>query len=335
MTAWRRAGPGTDWDAVVQRHAGASLFQSAAWAAHRGEHGWQAERFVVDGDLAAAQVLLRRRLGVTLAWAPGAPLASGSVADAALAADLVRGLLTALRERYGRVYVRFDPTAPPGSALATGVARACCRPLVRLNSGLTVVVDLTADADALTARMSKHHRYELKRASASPLRWTAGRDAEHIEALVALHGTMTRRKRIPTAPQAERGALASLCRHFGDGAVVLIGWADGVPITACFALVFGDRAFFHTAATGPDGLRRAASYAAVRELALALARRGVTELDLGGLDPSARMAGVARFKEGFGGRLERRTGEWHWGSLPGLVLIADAALAVRRGALGA
>lgn len=164
---------------------------------------------------------------------------------------------------------------------------------------------------------------------------TNGRGPRLIDALVALHGEMTRRKGIATAPQARGSAIRSLCAAFGDRAVVLVGSSLGVPVTACFALVFAGKAFFHTAATGERGLRCAASYGAVYALALLLAERGVRELDLGGLDEQGPMLGVARFKEGFGGRTQTRTGEWQWARPSGLTLLWDLALRARRGALGA
>lgn len=325
------------WDAFVTQFDDASLFQSIAWAEHRRESGhWTAERWRVSGSpgRAAIQLLLRRVLGVTIAWAPGGPLVDPVGSDPGALVDLLHDLFALLKARHTRLYVRLDAPASPASSAAIAFARTCARPAVRLNTDMTLMLDLTPDPTLLLARMTKHHRYEVRRALSHGIEWRLGCDPAEIDALVALHGEMTRRKGIRRAPQARRATISSLCARFRDRALVLVGSSRGRAVTACFVLTFAGRAFFHTAATGAAGLRCGASYAAVHELALLLAQRGVRELDLGGLDTRGALIGVARFKEGFGGRVVERTGEWQWASHPMIAAVAELGVALRRGALG-
>lgn len=333
---WVRADASDpEWDAFVAGLDGASVFQSAGWAEHRRRSGWRIERWCLSegGTRAALQLLLRRLPGIVVAWAPGGPIFDPTDADPSVIRGLLDDLLMRLERRHRAMYLRADVPAPPASAVAGALARHLTRPAVRVNTGATVVQALSTDPQALLAAMSKHHRYEVRRGLSQGIEWRSGRGRNEVDALVSLHEEMTRRKRIATAPQARRSAITSLCSSFGEHALVLVGSSGGVPVTACFVLVFAGRAFFHSAATGSRGLRCGASYAAVHMLGLLLAERGVRELDLGGLDARGPMLGVARFKQGFGGRVVTRTGEWHWATRPGLARLADLALRVRRGAL--
>ncbi len=201
MTVPEWSGPdvsNADWDALVANFAGASIFQSSAWAEHRRGSGWRVERWSARGSglEAAIQLLVRRLPGIAVAWAPGAPIVEPADADAALVAGLLDGLFARIRPRTGAIYVRVDAPAPTSSAVGTALARRCSRPAVRLNTGATVVLELLPDSDALLGAMSKHHRYELRRALSQGIEWRAGRGPAEIDALVALHGEMTRRKRI-------------------------------------------------------------------------------------------------------------------------------------------
>lgn len=322
--------PGREWDARVASFRDASIFQSSAWAEHRRGSGWAVERWSVHSKelRAAVQLLVRRSPIADVVWAPGGPIVEPPDADPSLTAEIVDGMLARIRARRRGVYVRFDAPAPPTSAVETALARRCLRPAMRLNAPSTVVVDLTRDRDAMLAAMSKHHRYEVRRALAQGVDWTVGRGPVEVATLVTLHRDMTRRKGIGTAPQARSSAIRSLCAAFGDDALIVVGSIAGTPVTACFTLTFGARAFFHTAATAGRGLRSSASYAAVHRLALELAARGIRELDLGGLDQHA-MPGVARFKEGFGGRVVSRTGEWDWCSHASIRALAQIAMRLR------
>lgn len=340
MSARAWTGPDAsdaDWDLLVAGLDGASIFQCAAWAEHRRDAGWASERWSADagGITAAVQLLVRHLPGVVLIWAPGGPIIAPTDPDARTVADLVGDLFAQLQERHGTVYLRVDPPSPPGSAAAAALAARCRRPRNPLNTGATVLLPLSRDASELLAAMSKHHRYEVRRGLSQDIVWRSGHGKAEVGALVDLHAQMTRRKRIKTAPQAQHAAIFSLCRAFGERAIILIGSKAGTPVTACLALTFADGAFFHTAATGDGGLGAGASYAAVHTLALLLAERGVRTLDLGGMDERGAMLGVARFKKGFGGRIAVRTGEWHWSSRPGAARLVDVAVGMRRGALGA
>ncbi|HEX9369599.1 MAG TPA: methicillin resistance protein, partial [Roseiflexaceae bacterium] len=57
-----------EWDDLAARHSQGHLLQSSGWGALKARVGWEARRVVVagpEGPRAGAQVLLRRRLGLS------------------------------------------------------------------------------------------------------------------------------------------------------------------------------------------------------------------------------------------------------------------------------
>src|SRR5689334_22204633 len=66
-----------EWDVLTQQHPLGHLLQSSGWGALKGQVGWEGRRMLVagpDGPRAGAQVLFRRRLGLSVAYVPRGPL---------------------------------------------------------------------------------------------------------------------------------------------------------------------------------------------------------------------------------------------------------------------
>src|SRR3954452_3174835 len=98
------------WDALVDGHPRGHMLQRWAWGALKSEFGWQPLRVaLVRADsavpVAAAQLLFRPILGLTVCYVPRGPLFSGDPA-------LDRALLDALRRiahRRRAAFLRLEP----------------------------------------------------------------------------------------------------------------------------------------------------------------------------------------------------------------------------------
>jgi serine/alanine adding enzyme len=69
------------WDAFVAHHGVPQFLQSSAWATLKSRFGWQATRALVTGvggrdgaPVGGASILLRRAVGITLAYVPRGPV---------------------------------------------------------------------------------------------------------------------------------------------------------------------------------------------------------------------------------------------------------------------
>jgi len=152
------------------------------------------------------------------------------------------------------------------------------------------------DRDAGPVRVSKHHRYEIRRA-----RRLVTVDRVDLGAVMAewttLYEHLSARHAIDAGARLGRGHFAALARD--PQALILAARAAGEIVAMAIWLGDGEVAHNHLGASSDAGYAAGASYAlyaaAIEELA------GCRILDLGGMpglvdDPSH---GLARFKRGF------------------------------------
>lgn len=332
---WQRIGAEAEqtWDATLSLGAGADAFQSFGWGEYRRSAGWQPQRWAaLDGSgrpLMMAQLLTRTVAGTLIAWAPGGPVLRFPASDPGPMAELLEGLLSEVRELAGRTYIRFDPHVAHDPVAAYTFGRTCRRPLVPVNTRFSSVLDLKPTIAEILAGMAHKHRYNTRRALEQPIEWSFGNDQDSAHALAELYGEVVHDKRL-RAREVTTADLRCLCESLGGNAAILVGRVAGTPVTALLTLAFAGRAFLMLPATGRAGRAIGAGYAMHYRLFEELRRQGVVSVDLGGLDPRARMADVDRFKSGFGGSLVEYVGEWEWASHPWLRWALGSALLLRR-----
>lgn len=150
------------WDAFVAAHPAGHLLQSWAWGELKGAFGWEALRLaVMEGGQVrgAAQVLFRRRLGVSLAYVPRGPVVDWDDDGP------VRALLAAIREA-GRarraIFLKIEPNLPDDPALRERLRAYRFRPARTVQPQHSVVIDLDADEEELLARMKLKTRYNVR-----------------------------------------------------------------------------------------------------------------------------------------------------------------------------
>ncbi|HAH05434.1 MAG TPA: hypothetical protein DCM05_02735 [Elusimicrobia bacterium] len=318
MVTWKRLqddAPGEDWDAWLAQAPDANPFQARAWAGHKRAAGWRAERWAAYGGagerLACLQALVKPLpFGRKLAWAPGGPLA-GSAPDAL--APALDAWLKGFRST-GGIYFRCRCHLPLSPERAAAMSACLRRPVVAINSGKTLLHDLSGALPELRARMSSKHRYYVKQAEKAGLSWDRGHSKEHGRAFLALYEELARAKGIG-GRLFPPSSIESLRRSFDEDCLILLGRKDGAPVSGCLVLLAGGSAFYLMAATNAAGRKLSAAYAMVPALFEALKGRGVSRFDFGGIDPASKgSSGVDHFKRGFGGVETDYLGEWDWSS---------------------
>jgi lipid II:glycine glycyltransferase (peptidoglycan interpeptide bridge formation enzyme) len=152
----------TVWDGFIATHAAGHLLQSWGWGELKGEFGWDPLRLaVLDGEqvCAAAQVLLRHRFGVSLAYVPRGPAVDW--ADEAVVETLLAGIQEVGQARRA-LFLKIEPNLPDDPALHKQLRDYGFRPAATVQPRHSVVIDLQADDDELLARMKIKTRYNVR-----------------------------------------------------------------------------------------------------------------------------------------------------------------------------
>ena len=310
-----------------------TVFQSFGWGEFKRASGWQPLRWVgrgPDGRTGAMVQFLVKKfpLGCAVAWAPGGPALhfQGDVpAEPAFPA-----LLSAMKRATPFLLIRFDSYIASTPDLAAGVGHTFSRPSVPLSSGRSIQFDISDGEAGFVARITSKHRYYLRKAEGAGLRWEVGASDRNIAALAALHREMTESKSLSTPPMSEEQYRELRDRLTTSGLTLIAGYRGDVPVTSCLTLDFGQKSFYFAAASGAEGRKINAAYAMMPRLVTELHRKGVTQLDFGGIAPEVPGArGVDHFKRGFGGQPVAYLGEWEWSSVPLLARVAGRLMRYR------
>lgn len=170
----------------------------------------------------------------------------------------------------------------------------------------TAVLDLTRPPDALRAAMHQKWRNRLVAAERAGLEIRrADRRPRLYHWLLDAEQTQQRARRYRALPPA----LVSAWQEAGGGVHVLTAGRDGTTEAAMLFLIHGQRATYHLGWAGTEGKRLNAHNLLLWRAMTDLPRRGVAELDLGGLN-TEDIPGIARFKLGSGARLRTLCGTW-------------------------
>ena len=310
---------------------GAAVFlQSAFWGSFKARFGWNARAFRVswaaspEGE-AMPLLVIRRRLGPGISfayvpWGPELPDAFSREPDTRNAAllDLALSLQAFLPK--DTAFIRFDPPWYSEAAGSAAVPPSLPRPpFMRAGADVqppdTVLIDLSGGEEAILAGMKPKWRYNARLASKRGvlvrrvdeeglgqfyglLKETAVRDGIAIHG-IAYYRTLFSHSR-DSLPAAD--VRLYLAEHEGD-------------VLAGIMTLFRGREAVYLYGASSDRKRNLMAPYALQLKAMEDARlAGCAEYDLFGIPPNENpdhpMAGLYRFKTGFGGRIVHRIGSW-------------------------
>jgi len=326
-----------------------SFLQSDFWGRFKASFGWEALAFsavwkCAESSITKPLLVLRRPLapGLSISYIPWGPelpplpeLPTETVADWRWAA--CNELALALRPLLGAntVFIRFDPPWFIENPLKSSSEPAELPPAPFLRSGAdiqppdTVLLDLTRPMEDIIADMKPKWRYNarlalkkgvtVRRAGAeeagvfySLLEETARRDGIAIHNIdyyrtLLEYGRQTNNSTIQN-PQALPKTSLYLAEHEGD-------------VLAGIVTLFRGREAVYLYGSSSDKKRSLMAPYALQLKAIEDAKEaGCVIYDLFGIppdeDPSHPMAGLFRFKTGFGGSIVHRPGSWDYPCRP-------------------
>ena len=321
--------------------ASASFLQSGFWGGFKARFGWEALAFKIvwdggacengesEGGIVTPLLVLCSRIGpgISFAYVPWGPeFPAGLYADdeerwaalKTLAVSLKESLLGKLSRKIA--FIRFDP--PWYSSGALEVSRFLPpHPFIRAGADIqppdTVLVDLNESMESIAAQMKPKWRYNARLAlkkgvtisRAGPekldnfytlLKETARRDG------IAIHSIEYYRALFEESPPS--CVSLYLAEHEGD-------------LLAGIVTLFRGREAVYLYGASSDKKRNLMAPYALQMKAMEDAKGAGCEVyDLFGIppgeDPNHPMAGLYRFKTGFGGRIVHRPGSWDYPCRP-------------------
>ena len=315
-----------DWEAF-RRQVRGHLLQSWPWGALKERFGWRARRLAVIGPagiVASAQLLLRHRYGVAVAYVPRGPLfGPDAIANELLLQTLVRAARRA-RAVFLRIELNLLEDDPRADDLRAALSLAGWLAADPFQPRSSIHLGLAPAPDALFASFSKGHRADIRRAARQGLAARVGGANDVSAFFQQMQATSARKNDYGLHSQEYYAAAFAL---FGDDALLLLAEHEAQTVGACMVFSGGDEALYLYGGSDERGLKLGANHA-LQERAIEWAReRGCTRYDFWGIPNSLALAdkmpqgparaameheaasdplyGVFRFKKGFGGNVVR------------------------------
>jgi lipid II:glycine glycyltransferase (peptidoglycan interpeptide bridge formation enzyme) len=335
--------------------------QSAFWGRFKARFGWKPHAFLVGWPSGAAVPLLvlTRPLvrGITFAYVPWGPeLPPGFSAEDGGRTLALTELARALRQHLPRstAFIRFDPPwysadLPHASAFSPAplVGRPFSRAAADIQPPDTVLIDLTQSEEELFSTMKEKCRYNVRlSAKKGVIVRQAGEEA--LDVFYRLFEETAERDGIAIHHRDYYAALFALAAerenaapdgagNSESGGVELrlyIAAHGGEDLAAIITLFRGEEAVYLYGASSNSKRNLMATYL-LQWTAIKDAKAfGCKRYDLFGIppgdDPSHPMAGLYRFKTGFGGSVIHRSGSWDFAYRPAIKTVFAMAEGLRK-----
>jgi lipid II:glycine glycyltransferase (peptidoglycan interpeptide bridge formation enzyme) len=304
------------WDAAV-RSCGGHLLQSWRWGAFKQQFGWDVERIAVQssGGAALAQVLFRKRAGMSIGYIPRGPVWPPD--DLAAFGELWARLDEVAR-RQRALTIIVEPDRPLPELPGEGVR------LVRgsepIQPARTVKVELLDD-QSLIDQMHPKTRYNVRLAKRRGVTTRIAERSDHsIDRFYEmLRDTASRNVFAVHAPNY----YCEFLRVFANDACLAFAEVDGKPVAGAVAAVFGDEAIYMYGASSTRERAHGAAFLLQHDVMRWARSRGAQRYDLWGIpeyDPDSSVSesgdrlaastgndrrGLYEFKTRFGGQIIR------------------------------
>jgi lipid II:glycine glycyltransferase (peptidoglycan interpeptide bridge formation enzyme) len=321
------------WDDFVNEHAGGHLLQSWGWGELKAGAGWHPQRFALWDDdcrriVAAAQVLCRSlphlplRAG-HLAYIPRGPVIDWS--QPALCTSFFAQLQAVLR-RQGTLTLLIEPervvsvAGGAGSAGGAGVEKGSLsedfaaflvRPARPIQPLRTILLNLTPDEETLLARMKEKWRYNVRLAGRKGVTVRVAATPDDVRAWYALLQTTGERDQFGVHTLDYYLSAWQILAPRNQGRLLLAEY-DGQLLAGIFVGLFAKEGIYLYGASGNVYRNLMPNYLLQWEAIRWAKQQGATRYDFWGIpetdDMDEAMAGVYRFKSGWGGEVVRFVG---------------------------
>ncbi len=310
------------WDQFMQTHPYGHFLQSWGWGELKASFGWTPLRLALYAEekeqiVAAAQVLCRTAPHLPLRAGHLAYIPKGPVIDwpQPLLCKPFFDQLHAYLYKQGALALRIEPgqtlhIANDGD-MGPCLASTFLQPVPAIQPVRTIVLNLSLDETTLLARMKEKWRYNVRLAERKGVTVRAAQTAEDVQAWYALMQTTSERDHFGVHTL---GYYLQAWRIFVPRrqACLLLAEYHGQLLAGIFVGLFARQGIYLYGASGNEQRNLMPNYLLQWEAIRWAKREGATEYDLWGIpltdNEDEAMAGVYRFKRGWGGEVVRFVG---------------------------
>jgi lipid II:glycine glycyltransferase (peptidoglycan interpeptide bridge formation enzyme)/glycosyltransferase involved in cell wall biosynthesis len=298
-----------EWSLLISRFADANIYQTWAYASIRwGDNNLSHLVLKRDGEVVGiAQLRIIRpaplRFGIAyLRWGPLC-----HVRERGLSPDVVRAMMSALREEYSQkrgLYLEIMPNAFVGSARAdvfqSATGQFVSRPTLSQEKYRTLLLELTLPLEQLRKNLDRKWRNHLNASERNGLQIIQGTTLADYSAFTELYARMWGRKKFKTSVSVEEFGRIQDRLPQEQRMMVFQCLHQGRPIAAVVCPAIGESAIYLLGASVEEGMKLGASYL-LQWTAIRWSKdKGSRYYDLGGIDPLEN-PGVYNFKKGLSG----------------------------------
>lgn len=291
-----------DWNVFVLEHGPRSgaFLQSWEWGNVLEAEGVRVLREWRAGNRAARaqalSALMRLPMGQSYFYIPRGPIGTTAEAEAWMFERLID---TAKAQRTRPIFFRVD--------LARVVRRTSyvVRQVPDVQPPTTLITNLTTDVDALLSAMHHKTRYNIRLAQKHGVTSEAG----HLDAFASLTDATAKRHGIALHERRHFEAMLEHLHGADDAPRAFMTQAvhEGDVLASALCVDFGTTRTYLHGASSDTKKSLMAPYALHWHLLQDAKRHGMTAYDWWGIapegEPHHRLAGVTRFKRGFGGEV--------------------------------
>jgi len=322
-----------------------SFLQSGFWGSFKARFSWNARAFLVNWGVGEALpvLVIRRRLapGFAFAYLPWGPeLPSSFAGDDKAKTTALESLAIALRSQLppDTTFIRFDP--PWASSGVDSEAPVLYAPFCRSGADIqapdTVLVDLRPSLDQMLSAMKPKWRYNIRLAEKKGVRVRRS-DASGLPAFYELYRETAQRDRIAIHGISYYETLFSHASDYGRQAPEIrlyLAEYEGKAIAGIVTVFYKSTAVYLYGASSDEKRSFMPAYALQWQAMKDAKYFGCTDYDLFGIpprsDPKHPMAGLYRFKTGFGGTIIHRCGSWDYAYKPFACRLFRLAESIRK-----
>lgn len=332
-----RAMPETrrvEWDAFVENHPNGHFLQSWGWGDLKATAGWSPLRLALyagEQIVAVAQILRKTAPRVPLALGHLAYIPRGPVLDwqQPELAHIFFSQLDRYVRKQGALALRWEPDVevgtPDGEAMERFIRTRRAATVPPVQPGRSIVLDLAPDEERLLAQMKEKWRYNVRLGTRKGVQVRQASSPADVQAWYTLLQTTGDRDQFGIHSLAYYQRVWELYAPT-DNLRLLLAEHDGQLLAGIMVVIMGSQAIYLYGASSNQQRQLMPNYVLQWEAMRWAKQRGAQLYDFWGIPASdaedEAMAGVYRFKRGWGGRIVQYAGGYEHVYHPLLMQVA-------------
>ncbi len=325
------------WDCFVNEHSQGHFLQSWGWGELKADSGWHPLRLALwdttsNRIVAAAQVLRRTAPHISLRLGHLAYIPKGPVLDWSNEplCNVFFAQLHAYLRIDGAIMLRLEPgQESDGDAFLHRMTQQKMHVTQAVQPVRTIMLDITPDEAVLLAQMKEKWRYNVRLAGRKGVNIRVAETIEDVQAWYSLLETTGERDQFGIHTLAY---YIQVWRTFtpDDTARLMLAEFNGQLLAGIFVSVFAHQAIYLYGASSNEQRHLMPNYLLQWEAIRWAKSRGAYTYDFWGIPETEAedeaMAGVYRFKRGWGGRVVQFPGCYEYIYRPLAMRIAEKFL---------